>query len=126
MEMKIATCLLLGCLAMTAAAADVSGTWSGMLSSMGTHGSNETTVYIVLKQTGDQVTGTAGPDKAHQWPIRNAKVAGTNITGEVAEPEGTIFRFTVTADATSMKGDVDVVVAEGPVAKARLDVSRSK
>ena len=124
--MRIATCLLLGCLAMTAAASDVSGTWSGRLSSMGTYGSNETTVYVVLKQTGDQITGSAGPHKAHHWPIRNAKVAGTKITGEVAEPEGTIFRFTVTADAASMKGDVDVVVAEGPIAKARLDVSRSK
>jgi hypothetical protein len=56
-----------------------------MLTGTGTHGPNETTVYAVLRQDGDRVTGSVGPDKAHQLAIRNCRIEGSAITGETVK-----------------------------------------
>lgn len=125
--MKTLKCaLIFWALAISAIAQDVSGKWSGLLSSKGSQGPNETTVYAVLQQTAGRITGTAGPDKAHQWPIRNCRIEGSKITGETAAWEGIIFRFTLSAAGADIQGNVDIVAPGGQVAKATLEIGRAK
>jgi hypothetical protein len=122
---KLTFALMFGGLVVSAAALDVAGKWSGMLSSMGSHGPNETTIYAVLQQTGGRITGTVGPDKVHQLPIRNCRIEGSEIIGDV-EWEVMHFRFTLSAAGTGIHGGVDIVTPDGQVAKARLEIARAE
>jgi len=110
----------------SSAAADVTGAWSGMLTGAGTHGPNETTVYAVLRQDGERVTGSVGADKTHQLAIRNCRIEGTVIAGETVEWEGMVFRFKVSTSATEIRGLVEVVSPGGNVAQANLKMHRAK
>ena len=52
----------------------VTGTWSGWLLVKHDGETEELHVHAVLKQAADALTGTAGPDADHQYPIRKGKV----------------------------------------------------
>jgi hypothetical protein len=65
-------------------ATDVSGTWSGAFTPCEPGGSaHESPVYMVLKQAGSTLTGTAGPGKSQQFPIQNGTVDGDHLTFDV-------------------------------------------
>ena len=76
-------------LALSASAADVSGTWSGTLKITGPDGqTQDDTIHMVLKQDGGKLTGTAGPNAGEQLPIEKGAVDGDNVTMEVPIPNG--------------------------------------
>jgi hypothetical protein len=108
--------------AMVAMAADVSGKWSGSFMPEGQEASG---AYLVLKQSGSTLTGTAGPDADTQWPITDGKVEGNKLTGVATNPDGVSYRFTLTADGDSIKGNIEVAMG-GQTVKATLDVKRVK
>src|SRR3981081_2183751 len=68
--------------ALTAAAADVTGTgicWVDVANA----GSDPTIPWsVTLKQNGSELTGTAG-DASHQFPIEKAEIHGNSVTFQV-------------------------------------------
>jgi len=114
--------LLVAVFAMTALAADVSGKWTGSFAAEGQDPSN---AYVILKQTGTSVTGSAGPDEGQQWPLTNGKLVGNKLTGEVSSPEGMVFKLDLTLDGDRISGDV-AMIHEGQTVKGKLDITRVK
>ena len=117
---KLALTLLVLALAWTALAADVSGKWSG---SFTPEGMDAGTAFLILKQSGTTLGGTAGPDESQQWPITNGKVDGNMLTGVATNPDGVTYKFTLTVDGDRIKGNIEVA-AGGQTMKAVLDVKR--
>ena len=80
------TRMLMIALAATAlAAADVTGTWSGTLTP---DGRDAGPALLILKQEGNAVTGTAGPDANETHPISKGMVENDTVTFEVETPGG--------------------------------------
>jgi hypothetical protein len=86
----------------SALAADFSGKWSG---SGLTHGESHP-LYFVLKQDGNALTGTGGPDANEQHEFKSAKVEGGKIILEIAAGEKGTLHFELEADGDGLKGTV--------------------
>jgi hypothetical protein len=114
--------LLCLALALTAAAADVSGKWSGTFTpENGDNGS----AYVILKQSGSTITGTGGPDANDQWPGLQGKIDGNKVTFEVkSAQDGTIFKCTLMLDGDHLNGDAESKTPDGQVGKAKLNLTR--
>jgi hypothetical protein len=121
MRRLFATLLLSAALA---AAADVSGVWSGKTRVSLSGKVEEDTMHMVLKQNGDRITGTAGPAADQQAPIRSGKIEGNRITFELPVPNGS-FTFDVTLEGEHLVGSV-VAAAQGQTIKGTVDVARAK
>ena|SRR5947209_7823227 len=121
--MKILVCtMMIAALALTAMAADVSGKWTGTFAPEGQDGG---AAFMVLKQSGSTLTGSAGPDENQLWPISDGKIDGNKITGQVTSPDGAVYKFSLTLDGDHIKGSIDVS-AGGQTMKGVLDVKRAK
>jgi hypothetical protein len=121
--MKTLGCtLLIALFAMTAMAADVTGKWKG---SFAPEGQDPSSAFVVLKQSGTTLTGTAGPGEDQQWPLANGKVVGNKITGEVTSPEGLVFKLDLVLEGEHIKGDVNGM-RDGQAMKAKIDLTRVK
>jgi len=103
------------------------GTWNGtfkMQRSDGTEGDPSPVVFN-LAQKGKALTGTAGPaDK--QWTIANAAVDAGKATFEVQQPDGPLFKFTLTIVKGRLQGEMtgerDGVVR----GRAKVDAEKAK
>lgn len=96
-------------LAASITAEDVTGRWSGKNTFTRDGEKQENYSYAVLKQKGDELTGTIGPDADHQWPITKAKLAATKdgqvVTFTVAHTTSNgSFSFTVAYDLRLLNG----------------------
>ncbi len=123
--MKILACaLLVALVAFTAAAADVTGKWTGTYTfDSGDSGA----AVVVLKQSGTTITGTAGPGEEQQWPLQNGKIAGNKISCEVKNPDdGVVYKIELTLAGDSMKGEVSAAGPDGQTMKGKIEVSRAK
>ncbi len=118
--MKRLVCLLIltGLAALTALAADVTGKWSGTFA---TDQDPNGSAYAVIKQSGTEISGTAGPNEQQQWKIQKGKIEGNKVTLEVASDDGTVYNCSLTLEGDHLKGDVN---AGGM--KAKLDLSKVK
>lgn len=105
-------------------AADFSGQWAGKTKLSIDGQVQEDTMHLSLKQSGDRVTGSAGPAPDQQATIRNGKVDGNRLTFETPVPNGT-FQFDLTLEDGHLKGNV-VAIAQGQSFKATLDATRAK
>jgi hypothetical protein len=105
-------------------AADLSGQWAGKTQLSIDGQMQEDTMHFSLKQSGDRLTGTAGPTPQQQAPIRNAKVDGNRITFETPVPQG-VFQFDLTLEDGHLKGTL-VANAQGQSFKATVDATRVK
>ena len=104
--MRLITCFLsvvtIGLMAVAAAAgaADATGTWSGTI---GWNDENHTgPAHMVLKQEGNKVTGTAGPNAEQQFAITNGKMANGRLTFELTD-KGMKFELKQEGDEISGK-----------------------
>jgi hypothetical protein len=124
--MKILACVcILLCAAITLSAADVSGKWSGTTTMTNAQGeTNEGTAFVIFKQNGAEITGTAGGDENQQFPITNGKIEGNRITFEV-QTDGPLYKVDVMLVGDHIKGEA-TVVQEGQTVKAKVDVTRVK
>lgn len=121
--MKTVFCALsIALFAMTAMAADVSGKWSG---SFAPEGQDPSGAFVILKQTGATLTGSAGPDEGQQWPLSNGKITGNKITGDVTNPDGMVFKLDLVLEGDHIKGEVNAS-REGQTIKAKVDLTRQK
>jgi len=120
--------LLAAALVLSAADANVTGKWSGTFSLTRPDGTNDDgTAYAVLKQNGSQITGTAGPDEEHQWPVEKGSVSGSKVTFEVKSTEdGTLFKCDLTLDGDHLRGPISATSADGQTMPAKVDFARVK
>lgn len=103
------------------------GKWEGTFTVQrpdGTEGSPNTVVFNFTKK-GKQLTGTAGPAQ-QQWKIDKGTVNGGKAVFEVQQPNGPLFKFTLTIVKDRLQGDM-IGEREGVVrGRARVDASRAK
>ena len=83
-------------------AADVSGAWSGQweVSPDGGPGPH----YMILKQDGSSVKGTAGPQADQQMAFQNGRLENDKLTFEISVPGGPSLKFEFTVAGDNMRG----------------------
>lgn len=110
MKKLIAIALVLAGLAPALAAqtsSSFTGKWEGTFKMQrpdGTEG-NPQPVVFELTQKGKALTGTAGPP-SQQWTIEEGAVAGGKATFQVQQPNGPLFKFTLTVVKGRLQGDM--------------------
>jgi hypothetical protein len=123
--MKTLICTLL--FSVLAFAADVTGQYSGTYTATGADGQpRDSGVLVMLKQTGTQITGSGGPDESRQYPIRNGKIAGNTVTGEAVNPDGPVYKLTLTVTGDKMTGSIEINMPDGQKGQAKLNAMRIK
>jgi hypothetical protein len=108
-------------------AASFTGRWEGTMTMQrpdGTEG-NPNPIVFNITQKGKELTGTAGPgDK--QWTIEKGAVAAGTATFDVQQPDGPLFKFTLTIVKRRLQGDMagqrDGVVR----GHAKVDAAKAK
>ena len=109
-----------------AAAADVTGKWTGSFDATGPDGSaNEGTAVINLKQTGTELSGAAGPTEGEQYPITKGSVSGEKVTFEVQRGENQTIKFDLVLDGDRLRGQANMSM-NGQTGSAKVDVRRAK
>ena len=116
--------------AFQASAPDVTGTWTGTFTSTTPTGEpDEDPAHLVLKQSGTELTGTAGPRADRQMPVANGKVTTvkdvTTVTFDVTEPNGATIHFDLKLAGGRLKGNATAEM-NGEKRNAVLDVGRAK
>jgi hypothetical protein len=101
-------------------AADVTGRWKGTLTP---EGGNEGPALVILKQMGESVTGSGGPDESERHEIINGKVAGDKVTFEIAT--GGQMKFDLTIQGDELSGQV-TRERQGQFQTAKLSLKREK
>jgi hypothetical protein len=118
-------------LAATQAAAQTASTFTGkwegtfkMQRSDGTEG-NPSPVVFNLTQKGKVLTGTAGPAD-RQWTVEKGAVTAGKATFEVQQPEGPLFKFTLSIVKGRLEGEM-TGEREGVVrGRAKVDAAKAK
>ena len=112
-----------------AATANVTGTWNGTLKPDGEGGKSEEQGLLVLKQEGDVVTGTAGPNVDQRFDISKGKLVttkdGTVLTFELSNPNGMVMQFEMKLADGHLKGSAKAE-RDGQKMTAAVDFTRAK
>jgi hypothetical protein len=117
--------LFLMLIAMNLLAGDATGKWTGTLTAPSDDGGEKTSgALLILKQDGDKLTGTAGPDDSERHSIENGKAENGTITFEVPRENG-IMKFNLKQDGEEMKGEI-TRTRDGQMQTAKLVVKREK
>ena len=107
--------LLVALLTLVAAmhAADVTGTWSGSMAMTKGDETKDDSAYLILKQTGTEITGTIGPNADKRLTITKGSADGNSVYIEaiVEGDNKLVLRLKVEGD--KLVGDLK---AEGPTA----------
>jgi hypothetical protein len=129
MKKLIAFTLVLATLAPAVAAqssTSFTGKWEGTFTMQrpdATEGDPRPVVFN-LTQKGKSITGTAGPAD-QQWKIEKGTVTAGKATFEVQQPDGPLFKFTLTVVkgrlAGEMTGERDGVVR----GRAKVDAAKA-
>lgn len=102
---------------------NVTGNWSGSFNITNPSGeSKDATAFLMLKQTGGDITGTVGPNEDEQFPIQKGKIEGDKIT-LVAEHDGHTIQLDLVLSADRITGEANMSGDEGKI-KAKLDLKR--
>lgn len=106
-------------------AADATGKWTGTMTVITADGGDRPRpALLMLKQEGNKLNGTAGPDAGEQTAIEHGKVEDGNLTFEL--PTGdTVMKFALKQDGDQIKGDV-TRNHEGELQRAKISVTRDK
>jgi len=110
MKKLIAFAIVLAALAPAVAAqtaARFTGKWEGtfvMQRPDGTEGDPQPVIFD-LTQKGKALTGAAGPAK-QQWKIEKGAVNDGKATFEVQQPDGPLFKFTLTIVKGRLQGEM--------------------
>lgn len=135
MKRLIAFALVLTALAPAVSAqkaASFTGKWEGTFTMQrpdGTEG-NTNPVVFNMTQKGKELTGTGGPaDK--QWKIEKGAVAAGKATFDVQQPDGPLFKFTLTIVKGRLQGEMagerdGVVRGHAKVDAAKVDAAKAK
>lgn len=103
--------------------ADVTGKWSGSFDITGPDGETKPdNAFMVLKQSGKSISGTAGPAEDKQFPIRSGAINENSITMEL-ETDGPVLKFELTVDGDHIRGTAKGE-HEGKTMVAKVDLKR--
>ena len=87
-------------------AGSFTGKWEGTFSRERPDGTQDTNkVVFNLTQKGKELTGTAGPAE-QQWPVEKGAVAAGKATFQVQQPNGPLFKFTLSIVKGRLQGDM--------------------
>jgi hypothetical protein len=107
------------------ASSDLSGKWSGsFLQNLPDGSKKDSQAFMDLKQSGTEITGTAGPSQNQQWEIRKGKVAGDKITFEIQGDNQPVISFELTLVDGHLKGEAKAE-RDGQKMSAILDLQRA-
>jgi hypothetical protein len=88
--------------------ADVTGTWQVTISLTAPDGSTQRDTGIaVLKQAGDSITGSLGPDQNRQNPISEGTIKENKIILKVSPQPNRTMTFDLTLDKEKLVGTVE-------------------
>lgn len=130
MRLARVICILL--VSATSLGADVTGDWSGKTFSKDrlwpwevsytAEGASQP-FFVILKQHGDSVDGSAGPDQIRQYPVRNGKIQGNELRFEVAfDASGPVAQFHFVLAGDQLHGGVS---AQGvDLSSVRISLNR--
>lgn len=105
---------------------NVTGKWTGNFTMTRPNGeANDTTAVLMLKQTGNEITGTVGPNEDEQFTIQKGAIDGNKIAIEV-DHNGHTIKFDLVLADDRITGEANMTGDGGETAKAKLDVSRAK
>jgi hypothetical protein len=111
--------------AMLQARADVAGKWSGSMALTLPDGqSRDGAILMDLKQTGNDLTGTAGPSVEQSGPVKG-KVDGDKVAFDLEGPNGLALHFTLVLADGHLKGDMSADI-QGMKMSGKVDVTRVK
>lgn len=124
LEMKTMALVLCAalCLASTALAADVTGTWTGTLLPDGANGNGDTAL-MTIRQEGDKVIGSAGPNQSQQYPLTGS-VKDDRLTFEIKANDGRSLTFDLQITGDQMTGRGEMRRDGQPVGTAVLTLKR--
>jgi len=129
MKKLLALALVLAALAPTVPAAQATasftGKWEGTFTRQRPDGTEQTNgVVFDLTHKGNALTGTAGP-ASQQWTIEKGAVDAGKATFEVQQPNGPLFKFTLTIVKERLQGEM-VGVRDGVVSgSAKVDAAKA-
>ena len=108
MKIIVVAALLLIVCAWTAAAADVSGRWTGTINVVENGESKTVPVLLILKQDGTKVTGTGGNSEDDQHAIIKGSVDGDKVMIEAlgGEDGNEHYFLDLTIDGDQMTGEI--------------------
>ena len=90
--------------AVTLGAVNVTGRWSG---TMKLKSKDSESAYLILKQDGDKLSGSAGPGESEQRPFEGGKVEGNKLTFDVSLGGGPgSFHFDLQVQRDQLTGQV--------------------
>jgi hypothetical protein len=135
MKRLIAFALVLAALAPAVSAqnsASFTGKWEGTFTMQrpdGTEGNSNPVVFNIT-QKGKELTGTGGPAD-RQWKIENGAVAAGKATFDLQQPDGPLFKFTLTIVKGRLQGEMTgqrdgVVRGHAKVDAAKVDAAKAK
>jgi hypothetical protein len=122
--MKRTVCCFL--LSVVSLLADVTGKWSGSFDITTPDGETKSeSAFLNLKQDGNKITGTAGPNEDHQMDIKTGKIDGSKIALEVVLEDGNLLTFDLALVEDHIKGTAKGEM-DGEKKTAKVDVTRVK
>lgn len=119
--------LVVGLLALASVLhADVTGTWSGPMSMTKEGETKDDSAYLVLKQTGNVITGTIGPNQEKRLDITKGTADGDNVVIEaVVEGENKlVLRLKLEGD--KLTGDLKAEGPSAPPISGKMTLSKEK
>jgi hypothetical protein len=92
--------------AVSAQTASFTGKWEGTFTRERPDGTQDTNKIVFdLTQKGKDLTGTAGPGE-QTWPIEKGAVNAGKATFQVQQPNGPLFKFTLSIVKGRLQGDM--------------------
>ena len=119
MKETVALVLLL---AMNVMAVDLTGKWSGSFRADGAD--HDVPQLFILKQEGNKLTGSGGPDQSEQYPIEEGKVDGDRLRFELTTGEWK-FTYSLKAIDVRMAGDLELTSINNR-RTAKVSLSKTK
>lgn len=120
MKETIAVVLLL---AVNAMAGDLTGKWSGSFKVDG--GDHAVPQLFILKQQGQAVTGTGGPNAGEQYPIENGRVDGKDVRFDLTTGEWKFAYALKQTESDGLQGDLKLE-SVGDSRTAKVSLTRVK
>jgi len=110
-------------LTLSISAANLSGKWTGTFID-NAETSKHDGMLLILKQDGNTLTGTVGPDATEQLPISNGKIDGNNVIFDL-KAEEVMVHFTLQLVDNHLKGQGSAEVA-GEKHSGNIDLTRAE
>ncbi len=107
-------------------AGDVTGTWSGPLEMKRDGETKADSAYLVLKQSGNEVTGTVGPNEEKRRPITKGTAEGDNIYLEAVVEGDNKMVFRLKLDGDKLSGELKAEGATAPPISGKMTLTKVK